>query len=224
MPLAGVSVGIAMVLLTLTASSGPVRIWITPTQVRGPTNDGSDPVVIGPTNPVASDRIAIPSWMMTLLVILGVLLIVLAVTALASVRVVSALPSFRWRWSRRWGGGKIAPLPEVHERELTVDVEAARAALSEGNPRNAIVACWMQLERDAAKVGLPRMAAETPAEYVERVVVASSVDPAPINELAALYREARFSSHRLGNDDRARAFDALHRVATSLKSKQEVSA
>jgi hypothetical protein len=38
----------------------------------------------------------------------------------------------------------------VAERELAVDVEAARVALAAGSPRNAIVACWMQLERDAA--------------------------------------------------------------------------
>ena len=108
-------------------------------------------------------------------------------------------------------------LPEVRERELTVDVDSARAALSGGTPRNAIVACWMQLERDAAAAGLPRAAAETSAEYVERVVAASSVDPAPIRELAALYREARFSRHELSDDHRTRALAALNRVEAVLK-------
>jgi hypothetical protein len=68
------------------------------------------------------------------------------------------------------------------------------------------------------------MTAETPAEYVQRVVVAASIDPAPIRELAGLYREARFSLHKLGDQDRDRALDALHRVEASLRHKHKVSA
>lgn len=113
---------------------------------------------------------------------------------------------------------QVTALPEVPERELAVDVEAARVALVGGSPRNAIVACWMQLERDAAAAGLPREAAETSAEYVERVVAASSVDPAPIRELAVLYREARFSRHELRDDHRTRALAALNRVEAVLRS------
>ena len=112
---------------------------------------------------------------------------------------------------------QVTALPEVPERELAVDVESARVALAGGSPRNAIVACWMQLERDAAAAGLPREAAETSAEYVERVVAASSVDPAPIRELAALYREARFSRHELRDDHRTRALAALNRVEAVLR-------
>jgi hypothetical protein len=108
-------------------------------------------------------------------------------------------------------------LPEIDERELAVEFDAARTALAGGSPRNAIVACWMQLERDAAEAGLPRDAAETSAEYVERVVAASSLDPAPIGELAALYREARFSRHDLRDDHRARALAALNRVEDVLR-------
>jgi hypothetical protein len=75
----------------------------------------------------------------------------------------------------------------------------------------------MQLERDAGAAGLSRNAAETSAEYVERVVTASSVDPAPIRELAALYREARFSDHELSDDHRTRALAALNRVEAVLR-------
>jgi hypothetical protein len=222
--LAGVSAGIAVLLLTVAASSDPSRIWITPTEIRTPASGGSDPVVIGPQNPIPSDRISLPSWITAVLPFIGVLMLGLVVIAFATVRVARPLPQFGWRRLRRWKWLPIVPLPEVIERELTIDVEAARAALATGSPRNAIVACWIQLERDAANVGLPRMTAETPAEYVQRVVVASSIDPAPIKELAALYREARFSLHKLRDQDRERALDALHRVESSLKRKHKVSA
>lgn len=224
MPLSVVSVGMAMVLLTVTASSGPVRVWVTPAQIRSSPNDVQDPVIIGPQNPVPSDRIALPSWIITLLPFVGALLIVLVVIAVASVGVAPRFAQFGWRRLRWWAARPIAPLPEVIERELIVDVEAALAALSEGTARNAIVACWIQLENDAARVGLQRLIAETPAEYVERVIVTSSVDPAPIKELAALYREARFSRHKMGNHHRARALDALHRVAATLKREHRASA
>ncbi len=224
MPLAVVSVAMAMALLILAASSGPVRVWITPSETRSPSGERSGPATIGPQIPVSSDRIALPSWIATLQPFIGVLLIVLVVIAMVSVRIARPLSSFRWRRSRWWRSWQVAPLPEVTERELTVDVAAALAALAAGSPRNAIVACWMQLESDAAKVGLPRMVAETPAEYVERVVVSSSVDPAPIKELAELYREARFSHHKLDDTDRARALDTLHRVEATLRHKRRVPA
>jgi len=223
MPFAAICMGCAVAILVVTASSGPVRVWLAPEQIRTPSNGESSPAPPGSQSPAASDRIAVPSWVLTLLPILGLLLVVVVVIAVASVRAAPMFPHFGWRRLRSWLRLPMTPLPEVIERELNVDVEAALAALSEGDPRNAIIACWIQLERDTANVGLQRMVAETPAEYVERVVVASSVDPAPIKELAALYREARFSRHHLGDDHRTRALDALHRVASALKGKHKVS-
>ncbi|MEQ1873813.1 MAG: DUF4129 domain-containing protein [Ilumatobacteraceae bacterium] len=171
---------------------------------------------------MATDQVALPPWLVALLQLAGAVLICLVAVTLAYVLLARPFPKLRWRRLRKFQ--PVSPLPEVVERELTIDMEAARAALSSGNPRNAIVACWIQLESDATDVGLPRMNAETPAEYVERVVVASSIDAAPIRELAALYREARFSVHELSDDDRAQALDALHRVAVSLRRKQAVLA
>jgi len=165
----------------------------------------------------------LPSWLIALLPFLAGLFIVLVVIAVVSVRVAWPLPQFGWRRSRWRLRQPIDALPEVKERELTVNMDAALAALTAGTPRNAIVACWMQLESDASKVGLARMTAETPTEYVERVIGGSSIDPAPIKELAALYREARFSVHQLGDHDRSRAVSALHRVATTLNRQHEVA-
>lgn len=225
MALAVASAAVALAFLVLAASSGPVRLWVTPTQVESPAGGGEDPPVITvPQNPVSTNRIVWPSWLMALLPIVGVLLMVLVVLAVMGVRVARPLAHFSWRRQRRLRGREIVPLPEISERDLSVNVEAARLALLTGSPRNAIVACWMQLEQDAAKAGLARLVAETPAEYVERVIVSSSVDPAPINELAALYREARFSRHRLDDADRTRALGTLRRVEATLHDKHGMSA
>jgi hypothetical protein len=217
---AGAATGVAMVLLVLAASSGPVRLWITPPADVGPSSIGTaGPLVtVAPPDSVPPDRGDAHNWDDVFLELLSVLLIVLAVTVAVWIVRTGVWPRLRRGGVRERSVRQVTALPEVAERELAVDVEAARVALAGGSPRNAIVACWMQLERDAAAAGLPRDAAETSAEYVERVVAASSVDPAPIRELAALYREARFSRHELRDDHRTRALAALNRVEAVLRS------
>ena len=77
-------------------------------------------------------------------------------------------------------------------------LEAARERLQDlesGEPRNAIVAAWLGLETSAAATGLPRLAAETSTDYTERVIGVWPVDSERLGDLAALYREARFSVH-----------------------------
>ena len=80
---------------------------------------------------------------------------------------------------------------------------------STGAPRNAIVAAWLDLETSAAATGLPRLPAETSTEYTERVIGAWPVDRERLGDLAALYREARFSVHELGESHRDRAISDL---------------
>ncbi len=217
---AGAATGVAMALLVLAASSGPVRLWITPPGDVGPSSIGKAvPLVPGlPPDSVPPDGGDPNHRNSVLFQLLGVLLIVLAVAVAAWIVRMGIWPRLTRRGARHRSVRHVTALPEVGERELAVDVEAARVALAAGSPRNAIVACWMQLEHDAAEAGLPSDAAETSAEYVERVVAASSVDPAPIRELAALYREARFSHHELRDDHRTRALAALNRVEAVLRS------
>ena len=220
---AGVATAVAMVVLVLAASSGPVRLWVAPPSEVGPSSvEGTSPLLTVPQqDPVPPDRVA-GHWGDTFLQLLGVLLIVLVVATVRWVVKAGIWPTPGRRAVRRRRDRRITALPEMPERELAVDVGAARDALVGGSPRNAIVACWMQLERDVAAAGLPRDAAETSAEYVERVVSASSVEPGPIRELAALYREARFSLHDLGDGHRTRALAALNRVEAVLRRSVEV--
>jgi hypothetical protein len=213
-----------MVLLVLAASSGPVRIWVTPPAADDPSSiDGASPAdTLPPQAPVLADRSDGNHWGGFFSQVLGVLLIGLVVTLAVLVVRLGMSPRQGRRGLRQRRDRQITALPEVPEREPRVDIGAARAALAGGSARNAIVACWMQLERDAAAAGLPRRAAETSAEYVERVLSASSVDPAPIRELAALYREARFSRHELRDDHRTRALAALDDVEAALRRGVEV--
>ena len=99
-------------------------------------------------------------------------------------------------------------------------LEAARERLRDlesGEPRNAIVAAWLDLEGSAAATGLPRLPAETSTEYTERVIAVWAVDRERLADLAALYREARFSVHRLGEEHRARAIGDLRVLIADLE-------
>lgn len=99
----------------------------------------------------------------------------------------------------------VPPVPE----ELLRSAQARLALLQEGEPRNAIVAAWLDLETAAAASGLARHASETSTEYTTRVVGTWRVDRERLVDLAQLYREARFSLHPLGEVERRRAIDDL---------------
>ena len=98
--------------------------------------------------------------------------------------------------------------------------DAACAALLDGAPRNAIVQCWLQLERDVAAAGLRRDPADTSLEFTERVLARYAVDSEAIDDLAARYREARFSDHQLDESARDAALAALDRLHQTLAATQ----
>jgi hypothetical protein len=101
---------------------------------------------------------------------------------------------------------------------ITADAAAQRSALQRGAPRNAIVECWLLLEAAVVDVGVQRDPSDTSAEFTQRVLATVSVDPAAIADLAALYREARFSDHPMNEESRRAAIEALDAVHDGLRS------
>jgi uncharacterized protein DUF4129 len=97
-------------------------------------------------------------------------------------------------------------------RELLADADGQRAALTDGTPRNAVVACWHRFELASAAAGVERRDWETSSEHTLRVLDLVAADPAAVSVLAGLYREARFSEHDLTEVDRTVALEALDRI------------
>jgi len=213
-----------MLLLTAAAVAQPVRLWA----VQESANES--PSRNGQTAPVDNAPRQQPEPSSGQGQDLGTLLQVLAV--ISGIAALAALLALRGLWPDNWRlagsrarqGRRVALLPDVSAVDLDVTVAQARVALSTGQPGSAIVACWMRLEAGVAAAGWPRADAETSAEYVERVVAEVTVDPGAITDLAALYREARFSQHALTDADRQCALDALSRVESGLRSGSKVSA
>ena len=127
-------------------------------------------------------------------------------------------PRFRWpRWRRRTHAD-FEVLDDV-AATIAADADAQRAALGRGAPRNAIVECWLRLEAAVTAAGVERTPADTSAELTERVLATQHVDDVAIATLAALYREARFSEHPMGEESRRAAIEALDAVHDGLRSE-----
>ena len=100
--------------------------------------------------------------------------------------------------------------------ELLRSADQRVALLHTGSPRNAIVAAWLDLESSVAATGLPRDPAETSTEFTERIIGTWEVNRLRLGDLAALYREARFSVHELEESHRERAVLDLETLHTDL--------
>lgn len=115
--------------------------------------------------------------------------------------------------------------------ELLDDGEALADALAEGisdlgagTARNGIVAAWVRLETAAESERFHRDPADTPAEFVGRVLASYDLDGDAIDRLAALYREARFSEHALGQAQGAEAADCLATLLRGLPAARRRNA
>jgi uncharacterized protein DUF4129 len=103
---------------------------------------------------------------------------------------------------------------------LTVELRSAAeeqlAAIHLGTPRNAIVACWMALQEACLGAGLSPIVSETADEFTLRAIRGLDLDRRAVSALAALYREARFSDHVMGEHQRDQAGAALRVLAAQL--------
>lgn len=95
-------------------------------------------------------------------------------------------------------------------------LDRALDALSEPRePRDAIERAWLGLEEGAADSGVRRMPAETPGEFVARVVARVSADRDAARTLLELYLTVRFGSAPVTGEHVASARDALRALQTS---------
>jgi hypothetical protein len=162
------------------------------------------------------DAPAIPEWLSTTLLVLlmiGVIALIWFLKIAVRKRTDRVLyeddppPS-----SGDWDALVVAELGETAVEQLR--------RLRDGEPRNAIVACWMHFQDTTAQAGLPCHPAETSREYTIRVLRRLALDEQAIATLSELYREARFSTHAMGEPARRRAIDAVEVLATQLAQRE----
>jgi hypothetical protein len=149
------------------------------------------------------------------------LLLIIAIIA-------AVIVALRRSWLRHGLGG--APVPA---EPIATDADTLRDAISEGaaalragafdDARKAIIACYVAMERSLADRGAARNEADTPDELLRRATQAGIIHGTAASRLTTLFYEARFSSHRLGDDQHNQATQALDEIAASLDQPPVVS-
>jgi len=157
-------------------------------------------------------------WSVIEWLLLGVLL--LAVIAI----VVALWPqlSVRPRHGRRRRIRPMEPAPDDLIRQVSSTLRTTLAQVADGQIRDGVILCWRRLEGTAEAAGLRRSPADTSSDLVDRLLASMPLSEEPLRRLAALYREARFSSHPIPAEAVAQARADLVRLRSELETAAEL--
>lgn len=104
---------------------------------------------------------------------------------------------------------------EEDRRAAVAGLKQAEAALSgPGNSRDAVISCWLFLERATTAAGVSRNRPETTSEYTARVLALFRAPAADLAFLQRTYQRARFG----GGADTQIPLPDLDRARTSLRN------
>ena len=217
------AVGVMLTMIMFAARSGPERIFAGPLHdpsVRPITPSISQRPPLGGRVPRRGDAHTTPffelvGWVVKLM-LLACLLLLLYYATRALVRYLQDR-TIRARPKRPdYVDFDVLDDPEPLIDQMREDADEQFELLLGGHPRNAIVACWDRFEEQAERVKASRRSWETSSEFTLRLLEAVSADAAAVSRLEALYREARFSEHDIGEDQRQDAVEALRAIHASL--------
>lgn len=218
-----VGAGVALVLVVLVASAVGSPIADTPTRDIQPitrtitSSSESTREIPQDTRRAVSDTVTTPGWLYALIAVIfaGVALFVITVV----VRWLRTVLQGRRR--RHAVRAAVPAVPPAAAAPLLEDVDLHLEALSSGDPDEAIIAMWVAVERSVARAGVERLPSETSGELTLRVLEELSLDDEPVEILAGLYREARFSRHPITDAQRDRARTALTALHDALRRRKQ---
>jgi Domain of unknown function (DUF4129) len=215
------AVAALLALATLAARGASLR----PTRVQPAGDDGLrlpefQPEVaptVAPPSPTpqpTADSADLPDW----LVIAATGLLVVLVVAVLGLLVVALLHANARRaaYRRRTDIRPPVPADATEAAVAAVDVGLNELSDLDGDPRRAVIGCWVRLERAAAAVGTERRIGDTSTDLVGRLLTAHEVSGDVLASLARLYREARYGTHTVDEQMRADAVAALRRLRGEL--------
>jgi len=209
-------------LVALAARSGPAALGSDRAASqrgapRGITRSAPPPVDVSGHPPGKAHTFSMP-WSLLGYLLTGVLL--LAVIVLV-VTLAPRLP--RWRLGprpRRAAGRPAEPTPDGLARQVSDTLAATLTGLTEAHVRDAVILCWHRLQQAVDAAGVRRVPADTSSELVERLLATLPLSEEPLHRLAALYREARFSSHPISDQAVVQARTDLVRLRSELTARQ----
>ena len=111
------------------------------------------------------------------------------------------------------------------ESDLAAAIETTIEDLrSERDARKAVIAAYALMERTLTSHGLPRNRAETPMEYLGRILRALHVRESAVRTLTSLFEYAKFSRHDIDAVMKEDAIVALVAVRDDVQVEEEAAA
>lgn len=114
------------------------------------------------------------------------------------------------------------------EERLPAWTVTARAALEDDvDTSDAVIRCWLELERSCAVAGAARRPTQTTSDFAASVSAALAVPAQALATLTVLYQRARFgragAAERLTTDDRDAALAAVTALSGALDARRASS-
>ncbi|MEV3903554.1 DUF4129 domain-containing protein [Mycobacterium sp. NPDC050551] len=111
------------------------------------------------------------------------------------------------------------PAPAGPDLARAAELGLAEIGDHSRDPREAIIACYVAMERELEKSpGTVPQASDTPSEVLARAVRSHALRAESATELVDLFEEARFSPHEMGEGHRTAAVRALRLVRDELEA------
>ena len=123
---------------------------------------------------------------------------------------------YRWRARKRRTLVPLELQASVAEDFATSMSDAIGDLESEPDARRAVIAAYARMEGVLAYHGLRRLPSETPVEYLRRVLLDLTSEHDAVSSLTALFEEAKFSRHEIGDEQKLEAIAALGEIRDDL--------
>jgi hypothetical protein len=187
-------------------------------QQRGAGQSNAPGATPPPVTGTPKHGVGVAGLVFVALALLVVVTVLVAITLYLMLTARESLPFRRRR--KELQAPPPGPVPATAE-QLRQAVEVGLADLSdESDPRRAVIACWLRLEDLAERAGAARRPSDTPSDLVGRMLdehlLGSGGGRRALDELAAVYRLARYAPHPVGEDARHTARAALERLRAEL--------
>jgi Domain of unknown function (DUF4129) len=160
--------------------------------------------------------VTLPGWVLWALLAAGVLVVAIAVVVGlgAAVRKGSR---FKRRAIRRTPPQPVSQAEVESEVVAALDAGLSELDESERDPRRAVIACWVRLERAAGAAGTPRQRGDSPTDLVLRLLTGHHLSEGVLTGFAEVYRQARYSArHHVDEGMREQARYALRQLRGEL--------
>ncbi|MDG4821012.1 DUF4129 domain-containing protein [Asanoa sp. WMMD1127] len=191
-------------------------------QAPGGQEDFSTP--IAPTFPPTPEEVAaaepneLPGWLAPAAAVLCAAVVLAVIVVVVWILVRDGLRRLRRR-PVKYHEDQLPAAPNADQVVAAVDAGLTDLSDTDGDPRRAVIACWLRLEQAAAAAGTPRQVGDSPTDLVARLLHAHQISADVLAALADVYREARYATHAVDDRMRTQARSALQRIRTELTSE-----